>query len=88
VPVAHPTGWATSTEYYIRNSGYKAANVGTTIVSCPLNLSTILPHQHLASFEHSDHYQESLALSYQCTDVLVKEFYFFDGEIKIYVTKR
>ncbi len=32
----------TSTEYYVRNSGYKARNVGTTIVSYPLNLSTIL----------------------------------------------
>jgi hypothetical protein len=52
-PVAYPTGWATSTEYYIRNSGYKAAIVGTTVVSCPLNLSTILPHQDLASLEHS-----------------------------------
>ncbi len=42
MPVAHPAGWATSTEYYVRNSGYKARNVGTTIVSRPLNLSTIL----------------------------------------------
>jgi hypothetical protein len=43
VPIAHPTGWATSTEYYIRNSGYKAAYVRTTVVSCPLILITILP---------------------------------------------
>jgi hypothetical protein len=24
VPVAYPTGWATRTEYHVRNSGYKA----------------------------------------------------------------
>ncbi len=47
MPVAHPTGWATSVEYYIRNSGYKAAIVGTTVDSSP-----IAEPQLLASTSH------------------------------------
>ncbi len=88
MPVAYPAGWATSTEYYIRNSGYKAVNVGTAIYSCPLNLSAILPHQDLASFGHSDHSGKLDLILLVYRRVGQRVLYCFDEKIKIYVTKR